>query len=207
MQRLIIGMWIFVSLLLPMAHAEGKDSSIYCGMGLGLAQFEGDTITGVGFVPGQEFKDNTEAYNLFLGYQANRYLSFELGYVDFGQASEKYTLDPDIVYIVAPNDTVTIESKGFTIASLFEYPMIERFSAFGLLGFSYLDVDRQVSGGFGPGTSSLGYSSSNTEKNVFYGLGLKYRLTDYFRIRLQWKHYDMEATEADVADIALEYWF
>lgn len=207
MERFIIGMLIFVSLILPMAYAEARDSSVYCGIGLGLARFEGDTITGVEFVPGQELKDKTEAYSLFFGYQANKYLSFELGYVDFGQVSEKFTLDPGIVFIVAPNDTVTIESNGFTIASLLEYPMNERFSAFGLIGFSYLDVDREVSGGFGPGTSSLGHSSSDTEKNVFYGLGLKYRLTDHFRIRLQWKHHDMEVAEADVAGITLEYGF
>ena len=94
-----------------------------------------------------------------------------------------------------------------TLASLFEYPIIERFSAFGLLGFSYLNVDREVSGGFSPGTSSLGYSSSNTEKDVFYGLGFKYKLTYNFKIRLQWKHYEMEVSEADVAGIAIEYRF
>ncbi len=207
MKRFIIGMLIFISLILPKAHADEKDSSIYGGIGIGVAEFEGDTIEGIEFVPGQKLKDNTEAYNLFFGYQANKYLSFELEYVAFGQVSEKFTLDPDIRFFVAPNDTVTIESNGFTIASLFEYPLTERFSAFGFLGFSYLDVDRYVSGGFAPGTSSLGYPSSNTEKDVFYGLGTKYRLTDHFKVRLQWKHYDMEVAEADVAGITLEYRF
>jgi opacity protein-like surface antigen len=207
MKRFIIGMLISVSLILPIAHAEAKDSSVYYGIGLGLAKFEGDTIEGIEFVPGQELKDRTEAYSLFFGYQVNKYLSFEFGYVDFGQVSERFMLDPDIVFIVAPNDILTIDSNGFTIESLFEYPMIERFSVFGLLGFSYLDVDREVSGGFNPETGALAYSSSNTEESVFYGLGLKKRLSDHFDIRLQWKHYDMGVTEADVAGITLEYRF
>ncbi len=76
MKRFIIGMLVFVSFILPMAQAEAKDSSVYVGIGLGLARFEGDTIEGVGFVPGQELKDNTETYSLFFGYQANQYLSF-----------------------------------------------------------------------------------------------------------------------------------
>lgn len=35
----------------------------------------------------------------FLGYQANRHLSFELGYVDFGKVRETYAFNPDIRFI------------------------------------------------------------------------------------------------------------
>lgn len=210
MKKVVMGMSILVSSLLPMTDAEAEDSSIYYGIGLGSAQFSGDAIDDDIFVSGQELSDDAAAYSVFLGYQVNRHLSFELGYVDFGKVSERYRLDPDIVFVVAPNNTVSIESDGFTIASLFEYPVTERLGVFGLLGFSYLDVDRRVYGGdTGPD------SSSNTEGEVFYGAGFKYTLADNLRIPFAWKHYDIDAAsrpleagaEIDVFGASLEYRF
>jgi len=57
-------------------------------------------------------------------------------------------MDSGIIFIIPPKDTVTIEGSGFTIFSLLEYPIIERFSMLEFLGFSSFDVEHEASGGF-----------------------------------------------------------
>ncbi|MBN1907697.1 MAG: outer membrane beta-barrel protein [Deltaproteobacteria bacterium] len=125
-----------------------------------------------------------------------------------------------MTFAIAPNDTVSIESNGFTISSILEYPIINNFSVFGTIGFSYLDVDRDVYlGSTGPGTNILSYSSSNSEGDILYGMGLRYKISDYLKIRIQWEHYNIDASdtivspnletgiEADVFGVSLEYLF
>ncbi len=220
MKRILFGVFIILLVSLIITNAEAKDSSIYFGIGGGSAQFNGDVINDVIFLSGQKLDDDTGYYNIYFGYQLNKYLSFEVGYADFGRVSKKYSLNPDITSIVAPNDTISIESNGFTISSLLVYPISEKFSVFGTIGFSYLDVDSDVYlGSTGPGTNMLSYSSSNSEGDILYGIGLRYKMSDHLKIRIQWEHYNIDASdtivspsleagiEPDVFGVSLEYFF
>lgn len=225
MRKTIVKKLLFIfsmtfSALLVVINAEAKDSSLYIGIGGGSTQFNGDKIYDIAFLPGQRLDDDTEQYNIYLGYQLNKYFSFELRYVDFGKATKRYLLDPDIIFLTPPNDTVSIEADGFTISSLFEYPVIDRFRIFGIIGISYLDVDRNIyPGNAGPGTNILSYSSANSEGEILYGAGLRYELTDCHNIRFQWEHYDIDTSEkvaspnlkkgaeVDVVGVSLEYSF
>lgn len=207
MKRFKIGTLIVVFLLVSLNFTKAEEASIYCGFSLGIAHYTGDTITGDGFIPGQKLKDSTRDFKVFLGYQVNRYLSFEIKYVNLGEVSEKFKLDPNVRFFVPPNDTVTFRIHGLTFSPLFEYPMTESLSLLGLLGVSYLKVNYDVSGGFGPGTSTLGYSSSNTETNILYGMGFKYSIINNLKMRLLWEHYNTDITNINLVEVSVEYRF
>ncbi|MBN1907698.1 MAG: hypothetical protein JW927_21655 [Deltaproteobacteria bacterium] len=78
----VVFLVLFVSLIFP--NAEAKDSSIYFGIGGGSAQFKGDIINDYIFLPGQKLDDDAGYYNIYLGYQFIKYLSFEVGFTDLG---------------------------------------------------------------------------------------------------------------------------
>lgn len=207
MKRYLEGILILVFLLITVIYAEAGETSFYAGIGVGHSKFTGDTINGFEFIPGQRLKDNSEAYDIHIGYQINKYLAVELGYVGFGEVNERFILDPDIDFIVPPKDTLTIKSNGLTITTLLEYPVNDKFNILGLAGFSYMDVDRVISGGSVLGDSSLGVSSSDTENDFLYGAGFKYKIADNYIIGIQWKHYNIKLAETDVTSFILEYQF
>ena len=111
MKRILYGVFIILFVSLIITNAEAKDSSIYFGVGGGSDQFNGDVINEVTFLPGQKLDDDTGYYRFYLGYQLNKYFSFEVEYAVFGLVSKKYSLNPDITFAIAPNDTVSMSHK------------------------------------------------------------------------------------------------
>jgi len=202
---------LFILILIPAAYAEDQKFSLYGGIGLGIAQYNGDHFSDAGpsddFLPNQSFIENTAMFAPFFGYQANQYLSFEVRYIDFGEVSEKFELNPDIIFIVTPNDTLTIEIKGFTAGPLFEHPITDSLSVLGTVGFSYLRLNRRWSGGFNPNLIDTTTDTSQADKDVFFGFGIKYKLTKRFNFRIQLERYRLDTENIHLANTSIEFRF
>jgi opacity protein-like surface antigen len=181
---------LLLMLFLLSTVAYAHTPSFYGGLGCGNADYEGKTSMDISLAPGQRLKDKANFIDLYVGCQINKYLSFEIGYAHFGEVSEKYSLNPDVKTLVPVNNKEEIDFNRISLGALIEYPILDKLSVFGLLGYSYFDLDRKISGGFSPSSGGLNESGSDSEENIFYGLGVKYSLIEKIAVRLQWTEFD-----------------
>jgi len=117
-------------------------------------------------------EDDT-AIRVLGGYQINRNFAAELGYSQL-------------------LDKGGVEVSAFELVGIGLFPLGNRFSIFGKLGFANVDVET-------PGTSQ-----DRTE--LTYGVGVQYDLTPRFGLRGQWQRYDTD-TEVDVLSVGVTYRF
>jgi OOP family OmpA-OmpF porin len=180
----------------------------YMGANVGTTEFSGD---GPGkdsiFVPGQKFKDSDTGYGLHLGFQFNDWFAAELGYTDFGSAKDKFKIKPDIVFIVAPNDTQTVDAKGVSLTGVFSHHFTNSFEVLGVLGVSSMNYKSTLSGGFSEVTGSLLEKHSFSDQGLIYGLGAKYALNDSVSLRVDVRRNDVGDFTLDTSSIGLEYSF
>jgi hypothetical protein len=181
-------------------------ASFYAGLGYGAADFEGPRIGGAlpALAPGQRLKDDAGLAELYFGYRFNRFISFEIGYSDFGEVSKTYALNPDVASLVSPNDTEVIDSSGVSFGALMEYPLSGRFDVFAVLGYSKFDLDRQWSGGFSPSSDPTHYSGTGSEESWIFGLGLKYDFNREYAARLQWLQAEPGNLRIEILRLSLE---
>lgn len=189
--------------------SSADNASLYAGLGYGTANFEGPRIEGAlsELAPGQRLKDDAGFAELYFGYRFNRFISLEIGYADFGEVSKTYALNPDLAFIVSPNDTEVIDSNSFSFGALMEYPLPNKYSVFAVLGYLKFDLDRELSGGFSPDSGGLRESTSDSEESVFYGLGAKYAFNQKYAVRLQWLDADPGDFQLQTTRFSLEVTF
>ncbi len=180
----------------------------YVGADVGTTQFSGD---GPGkdsvFVAGQSFKDSDTSYGLHLGFQFNDWFAAELGYTDFGSATDRFKIRPDIMFIVAPNNIQTVDAKGVSLSGVFSHHFSNQFAVLGLLGVSSMDYKSTLSGGFSPVTGSLLEKHSFSDQGLIYGVGARYALSDSFALRADLRRNDVGDFSLDTASVGLEYSF
>jgi len=160
--------------------AQANNSEFYVGLGLGSANIEGPKVSSFSFISGEKLEDDSELSTIYLGYQLNKNLAFEIGYTDIGKVKNTFTLNPNVLYDVAINDTTSIESKKTYLNIKPQYPINNQFSLFGLIGYSFYDLDYKYTGGF------LSTSESISKEEFTFGLGGQYQFNDQFSGRLQW---------------------
>lgn len=182
--------------------------NFYLGADVGTTEFSGDGPDKDSiFVPGQKFKDSDTSYGLHVGFQFNEWFAAELGYTDFGSATDRFKIKPDIVFIVAPNDTQTVDAKGISLTGVFSHQLTSSFSVLGLLGVSSMDYKNTLSGGFSEVTGSLLEKHSFSDQGLIYGVGATYSLNDAFALRLDLRRNDVGDFSLDTVSLGLEYSF
>jgi len=180
----------------------------YVGADIGSTAFSGDGPDKDSiFVPGQKFKDSDTSYGLHAGFQFNEWFAAELGYTDFGSATDRFKIKPDIVFIVAPNDTQTVDAKGASLTGVFTYKVTNGFSVLGSLGVSSINYKSTLSGGFSEVTGSLVEKHSFSDQGLVYGVGASYALSDGFNVRADLRRNDVGDFTLDSASLGLEYSF
>ena len=185
-----------------------ESGKFYLGANAGSTEISGD---GPGknsiFVAGQKFKDSDSSYGVHAGFQFTDWFAIELGYTDFGSATERFNIRPDVVFIVAPNDTQTVDAKGVSLAGVFSYGLGANFSVFGVLGITAMEYDATLSGGFSEITGSLLKKNSFSDQGLLYGVGVKYALSQSFNLRTEVRRNDVGDFSLDLVSVGLEYSF
>ena len=125
--------------------------------------------------------DESLGFKLFGGYQVNKYLGVEGGFVDFNDVRASSTVPGGSVYTTAENDA-------WTLAAVGTLPVGKGFSVFGKLGLnSWSSNLKTVS------TDEFGDTVSATEGSndfdFFYGLGASYALLDNIELRAEIERY------------------
>ena len=137
-----------------------------------FAQRAGSADTGwyvAGYLGQNDDFDDQLAWKLSAGYQINRNLSAEFGYTSLGKAS---VLGTDI------------KANAWELVGMYKFPLQNRFSIYGLLGFARIKAEAVV-----PFFGKV----SDTSTELTYGFGGQYDFSSQMGLRAQYQDYDGSA--------------
>lgn len=204
----LVGFCSIAALAFATQAANAEAGQLYMGVDLLSTDFSGPgPSAGSSFAPGQTFGDSDTGYGIHLGYGFNDWFAIELGFSDFGSGTDTFTLKGDIVYIVKPNDTQTLDAKGLSLAGVFSKQLGQDWSVFGVLGVTAMDYKNTVSGGFSEQSGSLLARDSYSDQGLLYGLGASYRLSEQVNLRADVRRNDVGDFKLDSLGLAIEYRF
>lgn len=169
----------------PLAHAQmesvmamDESSGFYFGGGLGQAS--------------PDDADKATAWKLYGGWQLNKWLAAELGYVDFGSSDYDSTRNG----VPYSDDFDTWGVSAMAVAS-FPIPIgaLDRFSVLGKLGTMYYDRD----------DNSSFNEFDDDGWTVAWGLGVQYTFSERLGLRAEWENYN--DLDTDMWSVSLNYKF
>jgi OOP family OmpA-OmpF porin len=154
------------------AAAQKQDVGLYIGGAFGMSSFDMDT-TGI---TNPRVDDSDSGFKLYGGYQFNRNLAVEVGYVDFGSVGIGGSIGG-----IPFNGNIDVTAM--TVAAVGTLPLNESFSLLGKAGIWNWDAKASVAA---LGTTGNG-SSSGTDP--FFGVGLRYNINRNLGVQLEVEQY------------------
>jgi len=174
------------------ALAQQSDKGWYMGVGFGTTTTDIDTspLTALGAtISGGDDSDN--GFKIFGGYQFNKHLGVEVGYIEFGSFTVTGTRGTPF--------TAGFDVSAFTAAAVGTLPLNESFDLFGKAGLYSWDASATVSGG---GLTA----GSATGSDAFLGIGGRFNINRNFGLQLEVEQYLGEDT-ITVTSIGVRYKF
>jgi OmpA-OmpF porin, OOP family len=135
----------------------------------------------LGFYVGGEFgkfdidSEDDTAFKILGGYQFHKNFAAEFSYASLFDKSG-------------------IEITAWELVGVASYPLANKFSIFGKLGFAKWETDAGIFG-------------SEDGTDLTFGVGVQYDLTPKIALRGQWQRYDVSDENADLFSIGLIYRF
>lgn len=184
---------------LPVQAAE--DSGFYVGAGLGISSVETDAIEIFEDVE-YDFDDSGTAWKIFGGWRLNKYVSFELDYVDLGTVEDDFTLELDNeIPAPSPDSGPTelyvkteIGVTAWVPYVVLTYP-IGMFEVSGKLGYAFWDADFDVYAT--DGFDSFSEGDSDSDEDFAWGVGAGVTLLDNLNVKVEYEA--IEVSDADVS--------
>jgi len=152
------------------AHAQTQPTGagFYGGLGAGIGRTD---IDGSGIAAGSTDKKDG-VWKLFGGYQFNRYIAAEGGYVDMGKAS-----------IAGPQGFASTDSNAWQVGAVGSIPLNLQFALTGKLG-----VARTATDGSGS-VNGVAFTGSDHNTAPTYGLGMRYDISKAVGLRGEWERF------------------
>ncbi len=173
-----------------MSAAQAQISSPY--VGVGIASSDHDLKIGAaGSATSDGWKGSGK---IFGGFDVNQTLGIEAGYTDIRKANHTYTIG-------GVSGTATSEGHRSYLAAKATMPINDAFSVYGKLGAGYSKVKLNA--------STLG-SSSDSETEVYAGLGTQYKISDRMALLLEYERYGKSkdaGVKADAITVGARYSF
>ena len=166
------------------ASAQG-----FIGGSIGQSDIDDDITRGL--INGNQSVDGKDsAWKIFGGYMFNRNFGLEAAYVDLGEVSYSGTFTD--AFGTAPVTGGKVEVTGFNISAIGAYPVTERFSVFGKLGFFFWEAEASDTTGGQP------FFAQDNDVDLSFGVGLGYNFTRNLGVRAEWELFD-NISDADVS--------
>ena len=160
---------------IPNAQAQAQPTAttstgFYGGLGAGVGRTD---INGSGIAGSTDEKDTV--WKLFGGYQFNRYIAVEGGYVDLGKAS-----------ISGPQGFASTDSKAWQVGAVGSVPLSPQFAFTGKFGLARASTDGSGS------INGVPFSASDHNTAPTYGLGMRYDFTKSVALRGEWERFRLK---------------
>jgi OOP family OmpA-OmpF porin len=150
----------------PSAQAQGT-SPFYVGGSIGQTTAS-DGCSGI-IVPGVTCNDSDTAWRILGGYRVNPNVSVELGYQDLGKVRATG---------FGVNGEVT--ANVWELVAVGTLPLRNRFSLYGKIGGYRGDTELR---------SNAGFSGSDTNTDLTFGIGARYDLSPQVALRAEYQTY------------------
>jgi OOP family OmpA-OmpF porin len=138
----------------------------YLGASAGQSNFD------TGCAPGLSCDETDTAWKVFGGLEVNEFISLEIGYADFGEATAN-----DATY------SASAEVNGMTVQLVGTYMLNPSFTLLGKGGFGILHTDVK-------GTDTgVAFTVEDTDLEWSLGLGAQYNFNKSVGLRLEWERY------------------
>ena len=179
-------------LMLAGLNASADEIKWYGGVSYGNSKVD-TGITNLTGTASLDEKDN--GYKIFAGANVTQYISAELHYLDFGEATLKGnngdTFDlGGTTYSFTSTETVTGEGDSYGISAIASYPMHEHFEPFVKVGLHRWELDYQIK------TNNSTVSVDGTD--IFYGIGANIPLTSNFSARIEYELFECDNEVEDI---------
>ncbi|HZF18882.1 MAG TPA: outer membrane beta-barrel protein [Burkholderiales bacterium] len=187
-------------LALACSAAFAQDEGLYLGVGAGRSRIK-DPASCSEFAglldPGYScsLTSTDTGWKIFGGYQANRIIAFEVGYVDLGaerlSASGRLILVPPPLIPTTGSASAKIGADGFTFDMVLSAPITEAFSLSARAGWFAWTLKTSITANAGNGfTFGLGSQSDSTSGNSFdLGVGARYDFGRNVGVRVEFQRF------------------
>lgn len=118
----------------------------------------------------------TTAFRFGLGYQANQNVSLEAAYIDGGK------IDIGGSYLGVPV-TGEYSMTGLQLSAIGSYPISNEAELLGKIGLASIKAKESVS------VSGSTFSSDNSNSNLTFGLGARFKISDKIAIRVMYEDF------------------
>jgi hypothetical protein len=175
-----IAAWISLALA-SMAYSQEQTevSGFYLGAGAGQFNAKIDDVDDVDETVDAWDEDDT-AYKIFVGYRMNRFLAFELDYINLGEPSGA----------VVPGRNVDASVDGFAPFVVGTLPLGPYFEVFGRAGYYFYDATRGVED-----TLDNRVEFDEESEDIVYGAGIGANLGEKLNLRFEYEKYDLEGLD------------
>lgn len=154
----------------------------YGGLGIGQSDYRDYSATSV--------SPRSEAWKAYAGYQINKYVALEGGYVNLNDMTAS-----------SGATRTNIATDGWTLGAQLSYPITDKFAVTAKIGGAYLlaDIKKKT------GTVTVRSGDDGYEPN--YGVGVRYALLDNVDLRAEWERFDRSNMNIDLlsAGMAMKF--
>lgn len=167
-----------------------------------------NTLGGTAPTGRSDLNDMDSIWGVQVGYQFNRWVSAELGYVDLGKANYVANLTSNFG---AGNEQFSVHGRfltsGPTLAVLGTIPLGDRFEIYGRGGLYFADTRFRRKAIFADGTQESHEQKAGTQE-LFGGLGASWNINADYSLRLEGTYFldvgdDDRTGEASIAALAV----
>lgn len=160
---------------------------------------------------GVSVDDTDTGYSTGIGYEFNKYVAFEGGYADLGEATATYSGAVSGTINGTPfSATGTIraqaEADGFYFGPILSLPVTDKFSIYAKAGLFIWDVDTSASaagtltygGNVYAGSGEATVSDNGTD--AYFGAGIAYDVTQTLSVKTEWTRFQIDSDSDSVVD-------
>jgi OOP family OmpA-OmpF porin len=176
--------------LLSLPARAADDSGFYAGAGIGQASINTDSVE---IIPGQSYKfdANDTAFKIFGGWRLNKYLGFELDYMDLGNPSDTKNFDTGEGIVPVKTEIGVTAWAPYVVGTLPVGP----FELSAKLGYAWWNVDFKAS------ATGMSDHGSDSGDDFAWGVGAGMTFFDHFNTKLEYEA--VEISHANTAAIWL----
>jgi opacity protein-like surface antigen len=162
----------------PAAFAD-ENAGWYLGGGLGQFNAQIDDVDEVDDT-NEGWDESDDTYKFFAGYRLNRFLSFELAYINLGEPSGA----------VVPGFNVDSAVDGFAPYVIGTIPLGKWFEVYGRLGYYFYDATLGVEDELGDRVQF-----DEESEDLVYGAGVGLNVGEKLNIRFEYEKFDFEGLD------------